>query len=274
MAPKKKGKGKGDKLARMTVEQRQQYLDRRAAQEAESNRRKEELVAGFLKLKLSDEGKKGVVNEAKLMTKWREVLREAKTTSLHTQLQELRQRVKETTDRQNTMIQLLANQVGRAQHQRTQAAHNHLAAVHRLAELHEDTSGSDCGKKRSPNHNNNNTLSSPELHEEHIGLLTGYVREREASMADTAATDTETLAATHLHHLRHHALITHAASRHHALTEKEELAAFHTTMTQITTQLEEEVTAARVEREGALEEAWDPTGSWSKRPRSTHHLTT
>lgn len=50
MAPKKKGKGKGDKLARMSVEQRQQYLDRRAAQEAESNRRKEELVAGFLKV--------------------------------------------------------------------------------------------------------------------------------------------------------------------------------------------------------------------------------
>ena len=50
MAPKKKGKGKGDKLARMTVEQRQQYLDRRAAQEAESARRKEELLAGFLKV--------------------------------------------------------------------------------------------------------------------------------------------------------------------------------------------------------------------------------
>lgn len=51
MAPKRKGKGKGDKLARMTVEQRQHYLERRAAQEAESNRRKEELVAGFLKVR-------------------------------------------------------------------------------------------------------------------------------------------------------------------------------------------------------------------------------
>ncbi|XP_050708722.1 uncharacterized protein LOC126993601 [Eriocheir sinensis] len=229
MAPKKKGKGKGDKLARMTVEQRQQYLDRRAAQEAESARRKEELLAGFLKLKLADEGKKGEVNEARLMTKWREVLREAKTSTLSTQLQELRERVAEGTTRQSRLIELLRCQVAQAHHQRAQAAHNHLAAVHKLTELHE----------------------------EHVALLTQYLRGREAEMVGgAAAAGTEHLAATQLHQLRRLSLVQQASQRDHDLTEKEQLAAFHTTLTQITTQLEEEVAAARVDGETQLERAW------------------
>ncbi|XP_042209032.1 dynein regulatory complex subunit 2-like [Homarus americanus] len=228
MAPKKKGKGKGDKLARMTVEQRQQYLDRRAAQEAESNRRKEELLAGFLKLKLADEEKKGQVNEAKLMTKWREILREAKTSTLNAQLQELKTRVTETTTRQDRLIHLLSSQVAQAQHQRTQAAHNHLTATHNLTELHE----------------------------EHVGMLTRHVRSREAEVTRCQAANSEDLAATHLLDLRRLSLVSQAAERHHQLTEKEELAAFHTTITHVTTQLEEELAAARVEREATLEEAW------------------
>ncbi|KAK8381490.1 hypothetical protein O3P69_018517 [Scylla paramamosain] len=228
MAPKKKGKGKGDKLARMTVEQRQQYLDRRAAQEAESTRRKEELLAGFLKLKLADERKKGEVNEARLMTKWREVLREAKTSTLSTQLQELRERVAEGTTRLNSLIQLLRSQVAQAHHQRAQAAQNHLAAVHKLSELHE----------------------------EHVSVLTQYLRGREAEISGTAAAGTEHLSATHLHQLRRLSLVLQASQRDHDLSEKEQLAAFHTTLTQITTQLEEEVAAARVERESQLERAW------------------
>ena len=53
MPPKGKGgkKGKkGDKLSRMSAEQRKQYLDKKAAQEAELIRRREELIAGFLKV--------------------------------------------------------------------------------------------------------------------------------------------------------------------------------------------------------------------------------
>ncbi|XP_069169515.1 dynein regulatory complex subunit 2 isoform X2 [Procambarus clarkii] len=228
MAPKKKGKGKGDKLARMTVEQRQQYLDRRAAQEAENNRRKQELIAGFLKLKLADEQDKGAVNEAKLTTKWREVLRQASTSTLSTQFQELRTRVTDATTQQERLIRLLRSQVEQAQLQRTQAAHNHLSAVHRLTELHE----------------------------QHVGVLSWHVREREVDVTRAQATGTEELAARHLHHLRRLSLVSQAALRHHALTQKEELAAFHTSITHLTTQLEEEVAGALVEREATLEEAW------------------
>ncbi|KAK7072422.1 hypothetical protein SK128_003553 [Halocaridina rubra] len=228
MGPKKKGKGKGDKLARMTVEQRQAYLDRKAAQEAEAIRRREELVAGFLKLKLSDEEKKGGINEAKLMSKWREVLRISKTASLKNSLKELKAKVTEATEAQDRLMKLLAFQVHQAQHQRTIAAHNHLSAVHKLTGLHE----------------------------EHVGMLSHYFRVREAGIGRAMAGDTEKLAARHLHSLRRLALVSSANQREHDLTEKEELAAFHTTMTHITTQLEEELAAALVERESTLEEAW------------------
>lgn len=68
-------------------------------------------------------------------------------------------------------------------------------------------------------------------------MLTQYVRSREAEVARTMAGDTEHLAAHHLHSLRRLSLVSHASQRHHDLTEKEELAAFHTTITHVTTQV-------------------------------------
>lgn len=50
---RKRGKGgAGDRLARMSVEQRKAYMDRRAAMEIENVRKREELLAGFLKVLL------------------------------------------------------------------------------------------------------------------------------------------------------------------------------------------------------------------------------
>ena len=50
MAPKKKGKG--SKLSRMTEEERARYLQHRAAIEEEAKRRKQQLVATFMKVRL------------------------------------------------------------------------------------------------------------------------------------------------------------------------------------------------------------------------------
>jgi len=49
MAPKKKGKG--SKLSRMTEEERARYLQHRAAIEEEAKRRKQQLVATFMKVR-------------------------------------------------------------------------------------------------------------------------------------------------------------------------------------------------------------------------------
>lgn len=48
MGPKKKGKG--SKLARMSEEERMRYLQHRAAIEEEARRRKEQLIATFMKV--------------------------------------------------------------------------------------------------------------------------------------------------------------------------------------------------------------------------------
>jgi hypothetical protein len=50
MAPKKKGKG--SKLSRMTEEERARYLQHRAAIEEEARRRKQQLIATFMKVRL------------------------------------------------------------------------------------------------------------------------------------------------------------------------------------------------------------------------------
>lgn len=50
MGPKKKGKG--NKLARMSEEERVRYLQHRAAIEEEARRRKEQLVATYLKVRV------------------------------------------------------------------------------------------------------------------------------------------------------------------------------------------------------------------------------
>lgn len=83
----------------------------------------------------------------------------------------------------------------------------------------------------------NNNLPLTELHEDHVGLLTCYVRAREVNITRATAFGTEQLSATQLHGLRRLALVSAATQRHHDLTDKEELAAFHTTMTQVTTQV-------------------------------------
>lgn len=70
-----------------------------------------------------------------------------------------------------------------------------------------------------------------------MAVLTRFVRGREAEVVGAAAAGTEHLAATHLHQLRRLSLVQQASQRDHDLTEKEQLAAFHTTLTQITTQV-------------------------------------
>jgi hypothetical protein len=48
MAPKKKGKH--NKLARMSDDERMRYLQHKATQEEEARRRKQQLIATFLKV--------------------------------------------------------------------------------------------------------------------------------------------------------------------------------------------------------------------------------
>lgn len=84
-------------------------------------------------------------------------------------------------------------------------------------------------------------------------MLTQYLRGREAEMVGgAAAAGTEHLAATQLHQLRRLSLVQQASQRDHDLTEKEQLAAFHTTLTQITTQVKLELSSSMIMGGGRL----------------------
>lgn len=68
MAPKKKGKG--SKLSRMTEEERARYLQHRAAIEEEARRRKQQLIATFMKVKLYNILKFNSAYNKKNNTQW------------------------------------------------------------------------------------------------------------------------------------------------------------------------------------------------------------
>ncbi|XP_018016987.1 dynein regulatory complex subunit 2-like [Hyalella azteca] len=131
---RRKGRSMGDRLARMSVEQRKHYLEKKAAQEEEDLRRREELVGAFLKRKLSDEQRMGRINEAKLNTKWRTILRQAKTESLRTQLQCLVLGTEDAVAAQDRLAYVLRAQLQQAHQHHTTALNAHACATNALTE--------------------------------------------------------------------------------------------------------------------------------------------
>ena len=75
------------------------------------------------------------------------------------------------------------------------------------------------------------------LHEEHIGLLTSYLRARQAGIVEATASNIQSQARTHLTLLQRLQLVQWAAESQQSESEKEELAAFQTTLTNITTKV-------------------------------------
>ena len=76
MPPKKKA-AKG-KMARMTEEERILHMERKALAEEEMKRKKEDMLAQFLKDKLGKEEKSSKFNMNKLQHQWRVIMREGK----------------------------------------------------------------------------------------------------------------------------------------------------------------------------------------------------
>ena len=58
------------------------YLERKMAEEEESKRRKEDMVSTFMKLKMRKEERFEALNVAKLMERWRNLMRISKSRDL------------------------------------------------------------------------------------------------------------------------------------------------------------------------------------------------
>ena len=113
MGPKKKGGGEGkktgkaSKLAKMNEQERTRYLERKMQEEEELKRRKEEMVNVFLKMKLSKEERNSGLNSSKLIERWRNIRREAKSKELFADVTVLQESFERALHRKNRHIELL-----------------------------------------------------------------------------------------------------------------------------------------------------------------------
>nr|XP_018904712.1 PREDICTED: coiled-coil domain-containing protein 65 [Bemisia tabaci] len=135
MGPKKKGKG--NKLARMSEEERIRYLQHRAAIEEEARRRKEQLVATYLKNKLKREEAFSRLNNAKINQQWRHVLRQIKNKDLKDDMKTLWSTFETAIKCKNKIIETLLLDLDGAEAQYMLSFKTHSEMIKKLIDMHE-----------------------------------------------------------------------------------------------------------------------------------------
>ncbi|BES94019.1 coiled-coil domain containing 65 [Nesidiocoris tenuis] len=135
MPPKKKGKG--NKLARMSEEEKLRYLQHRAAIEEEARRRKEHVIASYMKNKLKHEEAFTRLNTAKINQQWRQTLRQIKNKELHDASETLRQVFEVALKTKNAIINNLSKDLEDAAKQHGLVVQTHLVAVEKILEIRE-----------------------------------------------------------------------------------------------------------------------------------------
>ncbi|XP_034831905.1 dynein regulatory complex subunit 2 [Maniola hyperantus] len=118
-------KGKVNKLARMSDEERARYLQHRADVEEEARRRKRELIARFIKNKLDKEESFAKINTAKINQEWRYILRRIKCKQMAVDIQGMMSSFNFLLDRKNRLLSFLMSSIEDSddQHRRAFQAH-------------------------------------------------------------------------------------------------------------------------------------------------------
>ncbi|XP_003244887.1 dynein regulatory complex subunit 2-like isoform X2 [Acyrthosiphon pisum] len=135
MAPKKNKKS--NKLARMSDEEKLRYLQHRAAIEEETKRRKEQLVATYLKSKLKKEEAFTRLNTAKLNQQWRHNLRQIKCKELKDEMMTMENRFQILLDCKNDHIDMLLRDLEDAEEQNLKQYGAHAEIVSQFLSIHE-----------------------------------------------------------------------------------------------------------------------------------------
>ncbi|CAH0585553.1 unnamed protein product [Chrysodeixis includens] len=118
-------KGKVNKLAKMSDEERARYLQHRADMEEEARRRKRELIARFIKNKLDKEEAFARLNTAKINQQWRFILRKIKCKQMALDIQSMLTSFNFLLERKNRLITSLVSATNDSdeQHRRGFQAH-------------------------------------------------------------------------------------------------------------------------------------------------------
>lgn len=131
-----KKKGAANKLARMSDEERARYLQHRADIEEEARRRKQQLIAVYMKNKLRREEAFARLNLAKINQEWRTVLRNLKCTELRDELRAVEQQFTVALERKQKEITRLLTELDVCEEQYGRMRDAHVLNVSALVGLH------------------------------------------------------------------------------------------------------------------------------------------
>ncbi|ALC42278.1 CG30259, partial [Drosophila busckii] len=132
----KKGKGKGNKLAKMSEEERARYLQMRADAEEETRRRKMQLIALYMKNKLKREDAFCRLNMAKINQEWRSILRQVKIQDLRHEIVDVASFFKDALKRKDQVIQRLMVDIGTTEAMYANLQQSHMENIDKIITLH------------------------------------------------------------------------------------------------------------------------------------------
>lgn len=131
-----KKKGAANKLARMSEEERARYLQHRAEIEEEARRRKQQLIAIFMKNKLKREEAFSRLNLAKINQEWRTVLRNLKCQELKDEIRVVEHYFVDALARKNRMVERLLGDLDQCEEMYARMLNAHVRNVSALIGLH------------------------------------------------------------------------------------------------------------------------------------------
>uniref|UniRef100_A0A182P6I3 Dynein regulatory complex subunit 2 n=1 Tax=Anopheles epiroticus TaxID=199890 RepID=A0A182P6I3_9DIPT len=134
---KKKG-GNKNKLAKMSDEERARYLQHRADMEEEARRRKQQLIATFMKNKLKREDAFARLNLAKINQEWRSILRNIKCKELKEEVEAVEKTCTECIENKNTVIKRLLCDLDESEDLYSTMLHAHMERVEKIIRIHND----------------------------------------------------------------------------------------------------------------------------------------
>ncbi|KAF5398453.1 hypothetical protein PHET_07647 [Paragonimus heterotremus] len=130
MPPKKKGKK--DKFANMTEEEKAVYIEQQRLAEEEAKAKKSALLSKYLQDKLEREERIAKLNQFKLIHHWRAIMRDAKSKELKKDVNILSQTFERIIDRKDSIIRTLIKDLNEAEEQHMMSLRSHLENVDRL----------------------------------------------------------------------------------------------------------------------------------------------
>ncbi|KAL9915942.1 dynein regulatory complex subunit 2-like [Glossina fuscipes fuscipes] len=125
-------KSKGNKLAKMSEEERARYLQLRADIEEEARRRKIQLIALYMKNKLKREEAFCRLNMAKINQEWRCILRKLKCQELRNEILNMRKYCDNLLQHKENVIKRLLNDLELAHGQHDTAVQSHLEMLQKF----------------------------------------------------------------------------------------------------------------------------------------------